>query len=264
MSKLKKTGPITNEEIQFLKDNMKTMSVSDMAEKLGRNVDTIEKQIKQLDVVSVKGTILDLKKRADFKQIQEQFTEEELELFENHWRGICSQFRDEIFYTESLQIIAAIKHDILANRILNDQMKIKGEIQRLEEELIDERKKDPVDKNIVLGIETQMSSYAMAEQVNLKEYRESSSRLMSVLKELKALRSDRIARVDDMKKSFSSFMKGIIEDPNIKRELGGFLSKHYLATLNEEKRLGALHEYGNKEWDRPLLNCDTVNYNNEE
>ena len=218
MSKLKKNGPITKEEITFISLNMKTMSITEIAEQLGRTPDSVEKQIRQLDVVGVKSEILDLKKREDWRQIKEQFTEDEIELFISHWNGIVSQFKEEIYYTESLQIIAAIKHDILSNRVLNDQMKIKRELARLEQELEDERKMANPDKDLILSIENQMSAYCMAEQVNGKEFREGSTKLMSVLKDLKALRADRVSRVEDMKKSFSSFMKGIIEDPSIKRE----------------------------------------------
>lgn len=264
MSKAKKNGPITAEEKKFISLNLKNMSANDIAEELGRNPETIEKEIRQLDSVGTRSEILDLKKRQDWKQIQAQFTEEEIEVFKAHWNGVVQQFSSEIYYTESLQIIAAIKHDILSNRILNDQMKIKAEISRLENELEDERKQDKPDKNKILSIENQISSYCIAENVNGKEFRESSSKLMAVLKDLKALRSDRISRVEDMKKSFSSFMKSIIEDQEIKRNFGGWIEKHRLATEKEYKRLGNLHLFANQELDRPILNSETVYFTEED
>lgn len=258
MAKNRKSGPVTAAEIEYIRLNMKSSSIQDIAEELGRNPDTISKVVSQIGSFGAKSEILDLKKRTDWNQIQEQFTEDEVELFKSHWNGIVNQFSSEIYYTESLQIIAAIKHDILSNRVLNDQMKIKKEIARLEKDLDDERHLPNPDRDRILSIENQISAYCMAEQVNGKEFREGSTRLMAVLKDLKALRADRISKVDDMKKSFSSLMKNIIEDPTLSKELGAELEKSRMAMEMVEKEFGLRRKFANGEFDRPLLNSDTV------
>lgn len=263
MAKNRKAGPITQAELDFIRANMKNMSAAEIAEELGRSPETIEKQMRQMDIGG-KSDILDLKKRADWKQIQEQFTPEEIEIFKSHWAGVIAQFKEEIYYTESLQIIAAIKHDILSNRVLHDQMKIKKDIEQLERQVQGERDSINPDKDLIIALETQMSALAMAEQVNGKEFREGSSKLMAVLKELKALRADRVAKVTDMKTSFQAWMRTIIEDPFIKKDLGGYMEKCRLAMEKEEKRLGSPYKYVNGEIDRPVLNDRTIDIREEE
>lgn len=264
MAKVKKNGPITQGEIDFIRLNMKNMSATDIAEALGRNPDTVLKYMNQMDTLGLKSQILDLTKREDWQTIQQQFTPEEIEVFKAHWNGVVQQFKEEIYYTESLQILAAIKHDIISNRVLIDQMKIKNEVARLEDELDDERDKVPKDLDRINSIEAQIAAYCAAEQINGKEFREGSSKLMSVLKDLKALRADRVSKVEDMKRSFASFMRNIIEDPAIKRELGGYMEKMRLAQEQEYIKLGTLHKYANGEYDRPLLNSQTVHFGKEE
>lgn len=264
MAKNKKSGPISTEEQNFISLNAKTLSPQEIADKLGRNVDTIIKQMGQVNTLSVKGTVLDLERRSDWGAIKSQFTPEEIEIFKSHYMNITSQFKEEIYYTESLQIINAIKYEILSNRILKDQMTIKTEVARLQQELEKERFEDPPNQDRIKGIEFQIASYCGAEVANSKEFRESSTRLMAVLKELKALRSDRISKVEDMKKSFSSFMKGIIEDPLLKKELGSYIEKMRLSQEIELKRLSQPYLYANGEVDRPFLNSTTINLEDED
>lgn len=264
MAKIKKSGPITPAEIEFIRLNIKDLSASEIADRLGRNVDTITKQIGQLDTLGYKSEILDLKRRADWKQIQQEFNDEELEIFKSHWNGIVQQFKEEIHYTESLQIISAIKHLLLSDRYLQDQQKIREECRKLEKDLERERNKDTPDSNIITNLEALLSSYAAAEQANGKEFREGNTKLMSVLKELKGTREQRFAKAEDMKTNFGSMMRGMIENPKIKREYGSYMEKLRLSAEKEYKKLGCLHKYMNNEFDRPILNSETVDFNGDE
>ncbi len=264
MSKAKRSGPFTSTELDFIRINSSSQSPEWIAEELGRNVDTVVKIIAQSSVVGQKSEILDLKKRQDWQQIQQEFTDEEIEIFKSHWVGICSQFKEEIYYTESLQIIAAIKHDILSNRVLLDQMKIKDKIIELEIELEKEKEEDPPSKDRISNIELQMASYSAAEQANLKEFRESNQKLMNVLRELKSTREQRLVKVEDMKTNFGSLMRTIIESPTIKREFGSYMEKNRLAMDLEFQRLAQLHKFSNGEYDRPILNFESIELKDDE
>ncbi len=260
----KKNGPVTEEERQFVKTNMQMMSAQEMGEILGRNPETVVKIMGQSENMGYKSEILDLKKRADWKSVQEEFCEEEIEIFKAHWSGIVQQFSEEIHYTESLQIISAIKQLILSERILKDQQKIRTEVIRIAAEVEFERKQDPPNKDIILSLEQQLANYSMAEQVNGKEYREGSTKLMAIIKELKGTREQRMAKVEDMKTNFGVVMRNLIEDPKIKREWGAYMEKMRLAMEKEYWRLGLPHKYGNNEIDRPILNSETINFYQKE
>ena len=58
----------------------------------------------------------DLKNRPFWKELEKQFSEEELQSLLYHWSRIVTQFRDDVLPTEELQIIDAIKLEILMNR----------------------------------------------------------------------------------------------------------------------------------------------------
>lgn len=263
MAKSKKSGPILQSEIDFCKLNMKTMSPLEIAEKLGRNPDTITKLISSLDITSAKNDFLDLKKREDFKILTQQFTEDEILLARSHWNSIVAQLDGNILYTESLTLMNAIKFEILSNRILIDQQKVEKEISRLEKVKEDLMNEDPIDQNRIDSIDSQIASYCAAQVANNKEFRECSTKLRDCIKELKGNRNERITRIQDAKVSFAGLMRQIIEDPKMKRECGTYIEKMRLAMENEVKRLGSPHQYINNEIDLPLLNLDTLKLNEE-
>lgn len=253
----KKSGPFTQDELNFLRSNMDTMTVAQMADKLGRNPSTVSSYVSQLDSTGTKTDILQLRKRQDWKTIQQQLSPEELETFEWHWNNIVKQFKEEIYHTEGMQVINAIKHEILANRMLTDQRKLMISIQQLEGEMAKEQRADQPDMVRIGNLERQICSLSSAQEVNNKEYRENSKKLAETLQALKGTREQRIAKVEDAKKNFSIWMKRLMEDPNMRRELGVHGEKMRLATYQELQRLGAPHKYANGEIDRPIL-CEAT------
>lgn len=257
-SKNRKTGPFTEGEMEFLRLNKDAMSPSVLAEKLGRNVDTILKYIEQLDSTGTKADILNLKKRADWKMIQSQLTSTECELFEWHWNNIVKQFKNEIFHTEGIQLVNAIKHEILANRMLSDQRKIILMIEELEKELNQEYRSGEPDKIRVGDIEKQIAMLSATQEANNREFRENSKKLSEILQALRATRAQRTEKLDASSKSFSAWMKRILDDPILKKEAGEYCEKMRLAKENEFRRLGSVHKFANGELDRCLLNESTL------
>ncbi len=254
----KKSGPFTKDEIDFLRANMDSMTPAQMAERLGRNPSTVSSYIAQLDSTGTKSDILQLRKRQDWKTIQQQLSPEELDTFEWHWNNIVKQFKEEIYHTEGMQVINAIKHEILANRMLTDQRKLMISIQQLEGEMAKAQREEPPDMVRIGNLERQICSLSSAQEVNNKEYRENSKKLAETLFALKSTREQRIAKVEDAKKNFSVWMKRLMEDPNMRKELGVHGEKMRLATYQELQRLGAPHKYANGEIDRPILSEQTL------
>ena len=60
----------------------------------------------------------DLTFRPYWVELQQQFTDDELKLFQYHWARIISQFKDDIIPTEELQVVDLIKLELLMNRAL--------------------------------------------------------------------------------------------------------------------------------------------------
>lgn len=257
--KPKKNGPITQEEKDFIRLNMQVMSAKDIADELGRNPNTILSFMNSIDGnTGEKGSILNLKKREDWAMIKSQFSEDEIVLFEYHWAKICEQFREEIRYTESLQLLNAIKHEILGNRALTDQRKLTIQIGETEKKLDKERDKPTQDVQRIESLERLLGSLSAALEMNNKEYRECNKKLSEALTALKGSREQRLARVEDSKKSFNVWMARLISDKDLQKDLGQYAEKHKLAAELERQRLGRPFKFADGKIDRPLLNEDTL------
>ena len=256
MSKIKKTGPLSTQEQSFIRLN-REKSADWIAEEIGRNVETILKFLNQGDYGN-KSDILSLEKREDYKVIKEQFSEAELEIFKSHWYGLTQQFKDEIQYSEAMTLLSAIKQEILANRILSDSRKVELEVARLSKEREDEMDNDPPDVDKLKAIEFQLASYAGAQSANHKAYIELADKLEKTFKALKITREQRLSKVEESKKSFPTWLRMLIEDETVKKQLGSYMEKMRLAAEIEQKRLGSVHLFANNEQDRPFLNSTTV------
>jgi predicted transcriptional regulator len=259
VAKSKKNGPFSAEEFDFIKQKQFEMTAGQIAEHLGRNVNTIISHLKEMGVNGSKADILNLRKREDWKVIKGQLTPEELVLFEWHWDNIVQQFKEEIYHTEGMQVINAIKHEILANRMLTDQKKIIDLIESLSLKLQAEEDSENPDLHRISSLEKQIANLCQVQEVNNKEYRENSKKLGETLQGLKATRQQRKAQVEDSKTNFAQWMSRIQNDPAKKREVGINMEKMRLAKYAEIQRLSQLHRFENSEYDRPFLNCDSVN-----
>ena len=264
MAKFRKNGPFSAEEFDFMKQKQFEMTAGQIAEHLGRNVNTVIAHLKEMGVNGSKADILNLRKREDWKVIKGQLTPEELVLFEWHWDNIVQQFKEEIYHTEGMQVINAIKHEILANRMLTDQKKIIDLIESLSYKL--QAEEDSVDPDLhrISSLEKQISNLCQVQEVNNKEYRENSKKLGETLQGLKATRQQRKAQVEDSKTNFAQWMSRVQDDPAKKREMGINMEKMRLAKYEELKRLGKLHRFENGEYDRPILSPDTIDFEDEE
>ena len=72
------------------------------------------------------------KLQADRQKIIQEGYEQELETFSFHWGKLWAQFGDDVFHTEEIQIIDAIKLQLLMNRCLRFQYKNMEQIEQLE------------------------------------------------------------------------------------------------------------------------------------
>ena len=120
-----KKGRLTNIEKDYIKLNCKRMTYMEFAAHLDRDINSIRSFIeKKLGVnVSSKEDFenkaeFDIKRRPYWKSLMQQFNEDELEMFAYHWTRIVAQFKDDMLPTEEMQVVNAVKLDIMANRTL--------------------------------------------------------------------------------------------------------------------------------------------------
>ena len=260
-----KKGRFTKTEQEFIKNNHREMSTLDMAAHLDRDPVSIESYVKDkignatLDDREIEA-LHDLQNRPFWKDLQKQFTEEELQSLLYHWSRIITQFRDDVLPTEELQIIDAIKLEILMNRALIGQQSNMKNISDYEELITVEKSKslEIQDKDYIYNLERQIAVCRAAQDSLTRDYKDLQTKKAAMLKDLKATREQRIKRLEDSKQTFIGWVRNLMSNPDTRREIGIEMEKMRLAMNKEAERLSEYHKYEDGLIDQPFLTPDSV------
>lgn len=264
----RKMGRFTKSDLNFLKQKAEILTVDEIARKLNRDPISIDAWIKrnvglsQKEKKEIEGTS-ELKKRIYYKELQEQFTEKELDLFELHFKKMWVQFKDDVFHTEEMQIVDCIKYEILMNRTLKNQKMAYQQIEDLEVTRAELRKIEfncmtPDDRDAMLNIERQIASIRSSLETMGKEFKEYQQRKGALIKELKGTREQRIKDIESSKQTFASLIKKFIVDPGYRRAVGLEMETMRYASEAEWRRLAEPITFNDGVIDRPLLSAESV------
>lgn len=256
-------GRISKEEERTIARLLDSLTPEDIAKKLDRDVESVIDFIKRkfrVGITKEEAAAFSLEDRPYWSELQEQFTTSELDLFKYHWSRIISQFKDDVFPTEELQVVDVIKLELLMNRCLKSN---KGNIEQIniyESLLRDERSvdKDQQNQDDIINLERQLATLRAAQESLNKDYRELQAKKASMLREMKGTREQRIKRLEDSKQSFTSWVASLMQDPEKIKKYGIEMEKMRLAMQKEQERLSAYHKYEDGQVDQPFLTPDTV------
>ena len=212
------------------------------------------KQKKEAEVAN------ELKAKPYFRELKHQFTDDELEMFEFHFKKMWSQFKDDVFHTEEMQIIDTIKLEILMNRILKSQQDNQVEISEYERFVQQEKAvdKDQRDMDHIMQLERQIAVLRASQETLSKDYKDLQARKATMLKDLKGTREQRIKAIEDSKQTFASLVKQIATDSDFRTRIGLDMEKMRLAAEKEKERLSEYHEYEDGTVDQPFLTPETL------
>ena len=258
-----KRGRLSNEEARYITENANSISVEDIAENLDRNPSMIENFLKKnlkMGLSEFEQAAYELEDRPYWIELEQQFTEDELELFKYHWSRIISQFKDDVFPTEELQVVDVIKLELLMNRCLKQNKSNIDQITAFEELVRTERATDPdqQDRDYILNLERQIASLRAAQESLNRDYRDLQTKKSAMLKEMKGTREQRIKRLEDSKQSFVGWVTHLMQNPNLTQQYGLEMEKMRLAMEKEKGRLSNFHQYEDGQVDQPFLTPDTV------
>lgn len=257
-----KRGPWSKEEKQFIADQAGKMDAVQIAAVLKRNPDAVSKYIIEHHANSftekAKSAEYDIQKSLVWNDLKKQFSAEELQMFLYHWGRIISQFRDDVYPTEEMQVVDTIKLEILMNRAVTQQHTVMKDIEALEAALMVERGNIELDHATIGNLERQIGVLRAAQESLNKDYQDMLKEKNKILKEMKATRDARIKHLESNKHNFVTFIRQIVEDRAMRTRLGRDMEKMRLATNVEFQRLSEWHEYDNGEVDQPFLTPDNV------
>lgn len=266
-----KTGRISKPEEAFIVENI-SLGYEKIANHLDRNPDSLLDFIKRkvakgeikkpewIAEASEDQAKYDLTFRPYWNELKQQFTDDELKLFQYHWARIISQFQDDVIPTEELQVVDLIKLELLMNRALKGNKENIEQISALEVLITLERQRDPdqVDRDMLFNMERQVASLRASQESLNKDYRELQTKKSTMLKEMKATREQRVKRFEDSKSSFVGWISYLISNPEITHSYGVEMEKMRLAMIKERERLAQFHKYNDDTVDQPFLTPETV------
>lgn len=264
MEKEKKNGRLSRLEWDYIERNADFKTPIQIAEDLNRDPETVIKYLQKIGKSLHKQkdyevqAEYDLKSKVYWKDLQDQFSPAEIELFMAHWSKIVAQFRKDILHTEELQILALIKTEILMSRAMKEQYHAMLRLRELEDQLSAELRKDVPDAVIATNLEHQIALFRAAKENLGREHKDLQSKSSQLYKELKATREQRIEKVENNKETFANLVSRIARDTEFCEEMSLEMEKMRIAVQNEKERLGDYHTYADGTIDQPFLTHETV------
>lgn len=256
-------GRLDLAEQKYIKENVKNMSYENIATVLDREPKSVLLWIKQNIGINANDrkeveALNELKEKAYWNDLEDQFSEDELEMFVFHWKKMWSQFRDDVFHTEEIQIVDTIKLEILMNRSLkaqNDNIKMIHNLQQAKQEA--QKEIDP-DYDLIINLDRQIAVLNASQEAISRDYKDLQTKKSAMLKDLKGTREQRIKAIEDSKTTFASLIKKIIMDSEFRKSAGVEMEKMRLAMDAERSRLAQPHTYEDSITDQPFLTPETV------
>lgn len=260
-----KKGRFSVEEMSFIEANAEALSIEQISQQLDRDPESVRDWISKKIGFSAKqkqeaAVANELKGKPYYRELKHQFSEDELEMFEFHFKKMWSQFKDDVFHTEEMQIIDTIKLEILMNRILRSQQENQVEISTYER-LVQQEKavdKDQRDMEYIMQLERQVAVLRASQETLSRDYKDLQTRKATMLKDLKGTREQRIKAIEDSRETFAALVKQIATDAEFRVRVGLEMEKMRLAMQKEKDRLSEYHQYDDGTVDQPFLTPETL------
>jgi hypothetical protein len=213
-----KKGRISKDEERTIARLVDSMTPEDIAKKLNRDTSSVESFIKRkfkVGLTNEEFAAYSLEDRPYWVELKAQFTDHELELFKYHWSRIISQFKDDVFPTEELQVVDVIKLEILMNRCLKGNKENIEQINTYDHMIKDERSrdKDQQDHDYIINLERQVASLRASQESLNRDYRELQAKKASMEKMRIAMKKE-----EERLSSFHKYEDGTVDQPFLSPE----------------------------------------------
>ena len=259
-----KTGRLSYEEQEFIRENKDKMSINDMAKELSRRMLSIRSFVNKLPRKELKEKTEGLESTPMWESLKAQLTDIELSMFAEEYTRYIEQFKNDVLHTEMVQICDSIKSGILANRCLEQMKYIADGVKDVQKQIARAQNEDMSNVDSFLALEGQNAALLGAHEAASKEYQNYIKMKNDAFKSLKATRDQRYAKVESARTSFVNWMKLLLEDDVTREKIRVYIEKSRIAMEREKRRLAVPFKYDDDEYDIPFLNHETVMQDYEE
>lgn len=232
---------------------------------LVRKLDTIKSHIKVLqirhnivqNVDEAEDLLIALRSKLYYPSLKDQFTDKEVDYFEQYWITLMQQFRGDVLPSEEMHIKQLLTVEILMMRNMSERKGHIQEAERIQKKLDIEYKEVIVDDSLIDTLTQQLNYVRSSASSYTSEYDKLSNQHKALTKDLKANRDARIKRIEDSKGSWAQMLRAL-DDEEYRSRIGDEIEVMKIAKDNVKEQLSEWHTYIDGNLDQPFLTADTV------
>lgn len=199
--------------------------------------------------------------RANMGTLKSIFTREEIHKFKAQYSKMLRQFKEDVLFSEELQVFHAIKFEILMDRCLIEIKKLRDEVETFEEirnELINASEdEDPQKEDKMMYWTKQIESHRSSTKIRSDEHSKLFERYTSIMTGLKATREQRIKNLEGATRSFVEVIRDLQKKDALMVE-GSELEVYKRATVKELMKLSTPYEFMDGSVTEPVLTSETL------
>jgi hypothetical protein len=268
--KQRKPGALSDSERAYLAANRDSMTVEEMAEALGRNVRTVEKNLLVGKAVAPPGervemdvTLKELRRSALYRGVKAEMTDDEVVYFEEQYCRYHRQFREDLTHSEVGSIAKAIRYEVLMHRL---GRQAKSFIERAEQtrkmlkaivaKHASAAEVTKEDRDRAFSLELQADELMKRSAATTSEFVKLESEHDRLMESLRATRKQRVDKSDVGTRDYLSLIRQLTKDDEREREARE-LEFMRRSISKEVERLSAPFEFPGGA-SSPLITPETV------
>lgn len=255
-------GPLSDEHKRYIETAYaKGDTIQSIADYVGKTPQYIKKFIR-VDIRNIteeqNEALVQLRNREEYKQFRQEFTEDELAIFEYEYARLMPQFIEDLTPTEEDQLYAYIKVKIMQLRVGISMKQLNIQIMQTTKMMEQTREIKDIDERqaVYIKLSTDLHNCQLYKDKQANEHKNFSDQARALLKELKATREQRIKKVE-AKVNFVELLKSLNQkEIRMKEDLEISIMKE--AMKKEKERLSKPHTYMDGATDVPILTVETA------
>jgi len=265
----RKRGKLSTEEENFISASKDHLTVEQIALKLNRTTEPVERFLREKDISPTKEMNADeafvrqlkakLRKKAFWNEVNKQLLGDEIEYFENVWIELIKQFNENVTATEELEIKQWITLEILMNRSMKEKKLQLEQVDRLQALLDDEYKvsEEIRDNQKVLMLSQELTFARNSISSYTTDHMKILAQIKEIRRDLKMARADRIKKIEDGKVSFAGLLR-LLEDEDTRESEGMEAEVVSRAAIKARLKYSEPHMFANNKLGHPILTPESM------
>lgn len=268
----RKSGPLSKADKDFIRTQVDSMTPEGIADCLDRNPKSIVAYIEKNRLgkkfedssrgsdKSQNDILVELKGKPFFKQLPQQFDEDEIKYFCDYWVLTVRDFGGNILSYEELELKEWLTFEILKSRALK-QNKInieKKESYKDQLELEFRYERDERDKERIAFLQAEINLISEEMKKYNKDFADLAHKADQIKKGLMKSREQRTKDMDLAEFNLAAWIKMLNKDYDKRKRVGEEMEIFRMAENAKKKDLYEVREFADGVVDVPVLNSESV------